>query len=1168
MASNIDISKINQEYPTPGQDNSSQGFRDNFKAIRDNLETTRNELTDLQDNTARTDQTTDFNAATVKDINLESATFSIYDHGNKDSDVEADFVNGQFQILTVTEDLGITVVNWPSKTRYSFLRFALRSDGNERTVTWAETATQTFQYDTEWPVEFVLSSTDNWTIVDLFSFDGGETIYLKYLGQFLDEAVDQPAEFNNLVVNNDAEVGGDLTVRGNVNFEQSDLFQDSDAEVFGDLNVNGRIFVFANPLVNVVDGSNIGIGEKSLDAVDDGTDNIGLGNNTLVSLADGSSNTVIGRNAGSSIVSGINNTVLGARADVSDEDVNNEVTIGNQSVQRFRIPGLGINITSDGALKLPSGTTSERPANAPEGSIRYNTEKDLFEGNDGNDWVRLGSIQDNDQDTFIAPELSNGSDEDTLYFYTEDQITATLSSSRLSLNQNATLRVQSQATANSLGQGAVSVDGGVSIAGNLVVGGEIVNAGLQTTSSISAEGTADTGTTTNEINLTDVRDADAFLEDRYIRVFNASETPDTQSTLDLSLSLARVGFSTPDATDTTIEFSYQLAQFDFDTGKVSPAIQAVNIDIVESEILFFNNTNNIQLTFNRESSQKGILVYRKIQNQTSYRLISVLGSKEMGTSTRDVQYTDYYDYDSTPWNGKDATNSYTADTGLVHFPLTAPSDSKYGWFDTQISSVDRQNGVITVTDDFVTTGTVTVFNDETEIIQNQIDLNAEAGIRNLNLDTRTYFVKKLVLPNGFSLTGNGEQTRLVKLPWSTDRFDNTNEIIKIDSSVSEPEQFVIRDISVDGNAQNQYLIDDSVNESINYGITVYGSSVSLNSIELTNVIGGGVYLYNNAFETESVFVTQNKINDGSLSYRYEYSPIVAKEASDISIIQNNFSNFPEYVDASSIRRGVVTSNIVSNCGSGILGFGVINSVINPNVLVGPAGEFLSAPDQLNSEYDAVNITLEPDTDYFSPQLRYQEAGENFDLTANEGELSSAINELRKVNGVETISDDYTETVSGDDYISFVGSLDAEEGEFQFRIQESRVNDLLSRADYETLYQNNTDTLGLIYRILHTEFVPQTAITGPGTDLGSDVYQVPVDDTGPFSENDVVRLQGHSTTPDSSGVDGTITNINTIQKLIDIEIDLGGSVTPPSGNSDDFGDLALKNTFVIVKGKIN
>lgn len=48
--SQINTNGIDQEYPTPGQNNSSQGFRDNFTQIKNNLNTASNEITDLQNN--------------------------------------------------------------------------------------------------------------------------------------------------------------------------------------------------------------------------------------------------------------------------------------------------------------------------------------------------------------------------------------------------------------------------------------------------------------------------------------------------------------------------------------------------------------------------------------------------------------------------------------------------------------------------------------------------------------------------------------------------------------------------------------------------------------------------------------------------------------------------------------------------------------------------------------------------------------------------------------------------------------------------------------------------------------------------------------------------------------------------------------------------------------
>jgi len=48
MASNINTTTIDTAYPVAGQDNDSQGFRDNFTNINDNFTEAKTEIEDLQ----------------------------------------------------------------------------------------------------------------------------------------------------------------------------------------------------------------------------------------------------------------------------------------------------------------------------------------------------------------------------------------------------------------------------------------------------------------------------------------------------------------------------------------------------------------------------------------------------------------------------------------------------------------------------------------------------------------------------------------------------------------------------------------------------------------------------------------------------------------------------------------------------------------------------------------------------------------------------------------------------------------------------------------------------------------------------------------------------------------------------------------------------------------
>ena len=48
MSSNINPNNIDTTYPVAGQDNDSQGFRDNFTNIKNNFTEAQTELNDLQ----------------------------------------------------------------------------------------------------------------------------------------------------------------------------------------------------------------------------------------------------------------------------------------------------------------------------------------------------------------------------------------------------------------------------------------------------------------------------------------------------------------------------------------------------------------------------------------------------------------------------------------------------------------------------------------------------------------------------------------------------------------------------------------------------------------------------------------------------------------------------------------------------------------------------------------------------------------------------------------------------------------------------------------------------------------------------------------------------------------------------------------------------------------
>lgn len=87
---------------------------------------------------------------------------------------------------------------------------------------------------------------------------------------------------------------------------------------------------------------------------------------------------------------------------------------------------------------LPGGATVDRPVGVT-GSVRFNTETLQFEGFDGSSWISIGSVRDVDGNTYIIPETVPGANENTLYFYTNNFLAATLSTTAFTLNNDLVL---------------------------------------------------------------------------------------------------------------------------------------------------------------------------------------------------------------------------------------------------------------------------------------------------------------------------------------------------------------------------------------------------------------------------------------------------------------------------------------------------------------------------------------------------------------------------------------------------------------------------------------------------------------------------------------------------------------------------------------------------------
>lgn len=194
MASNINTTDIDAEYPVAGQDNDSQGFRDNFSTIKDNFVAAKTEIETLQDTTAKVNADNDFNGSIIRDVSFEQVTEEVNVIAGVNSQQDINFTNGHYQSVQVTADVTLRFALWPDELKVGKIRLLLTSDGNDsdpinrpglgRRVTWTTESGGIIKYSVDYPGNLDIKSTSDPIIVDFWTDNGGQVVYAEYKGQF------------------------------------------------------------------------------------------------------------------------------------------------------------------------------------------------------------------------------------------------------------------------------------------------------------------------------------------------------------------------------------------------------------------------------------------------------------------------------------------------------------------------------------------------------------------------------------------------------------------------------------------------------------------------------------------------------------------------------------------------------------------------------------------------------------------------------------------------------------------------------------------------------------------------------------------------------------------------------------------------------------------------
>ena len=187
MTSAINPNDIDGTYPVAGQDNNSQGFRDNFTNTKTNFQYAANEITDLQNKAVLkaaltgTTLNNNMNGSPLSNANISDFSAVAAILGTTSGTVTIDYTAGHYQTVTVTSGAPISLAftNFPAAGNFGIVRVAITILGTASTVTLPGAvsvgtsnlqgySTGTISYDQSGTYTYDFTTSDGGTTISIF----------------------------------------------------------------------------------------------------------------------------------------------------------------------------------------------------------------------------------------------------------------------------------------------------------------------------------------------------------------------------------------------------------------------------------------------------------------------------------------------------------------------------------------------------------------------------------------------------------------------------------------------------------------------------------------------------------------------------------------------------------------------------------------------------------------------------------------------------------------------------------------------------------------------------------------------------------------------------------------------------------------------------------------
>jgi len=182
MTSAINPNDIDGTYPVAGQDNNSQGFRDNFTNTKTNFQYAASEITDLQNNVVLkaaltgTTLNNDMNGSPLSNANISDFSAVAAILGTLSGAVTVNYMSGHYQTVTTGASISLAFSNFPAAGNFGIIRVAITVTNTAYTVTLpaaVSVGTSNLQGYTSNVISYDQTGTYTY---DFTTSDGGTTI--------------------------------------------------------------------------------------------------------------------------------------------------------------------------------------------------------------------------------------------------------------------------------------------------------------------------------------------------------------------------------------------------------------------------------------------------------------------------------------------------------------------------------------------------------------------------------------------------------------------------------------------------------------------------------------------------------------------------------------------------------------------------------------------------------------------------------------------------------------------------------------------------------------------------------------------------------------------------------------------------------------------------------